>query len=181
MSAAALARAAWQMELSGSGGLTGLPVRCWRARLKWRKHAVVNRSYEAERDARCKERSNYKLLKLWRRLCCGTGIVYVYLPPMPVKMPMRAGGPPAHAPCGAKALPGRMCRSGLGPFCGTLGTSPTLWPRARRLPHPRTPPPNAAAAKNQSVLSYAWKRRKWSVCISVQQGTVSSPSPTYDR
>ena len=48
MSAAALARAAWQMELSGSGGLKGLPVLCWRARLKSRVPAVANRSYEAE-------------------------------------------------------------------------------------------------------------------------------------
>ena len=45
------ARAAWQMELSGSGGLTKLPVRCWRARLKWRVYAVANRSYEAEMRA----------------------------------------------------------------------------------------------------------------------------------
>ena len=38
----ALAHAAWQMELSGSGGLTGLPVLCWRARLKLRVRAVAN-------------------------------------------------------------------------------------------------------------------------------------------
>ena len=37
----ALAHAAWQMELSGSGGLTGLPVLCWRARLKLRVRAVA--------------------------------------------------------------------------------------------------------------------------------------------
>ena len=43
------------------------------------------------------------------------------------------------------------------------------------------PTPNATAAKGQSVPSYAWKRRKCRVCISVQQGTVSSPNPTYDR
>ena len=51
MSAAALARTDLQMELSWSGGLTGLPVRCWRARLKWRVRVVANRSYEAEMHA----------------------------------------------------------------------------------------------------------------------------------
>ena len=35
--------------------------------------------------------------------------------------------------------------------------------------------------KESECASYAWKRRKCRVCISVQQGTVSSPNPTYDR
>ena len=51
MSAAALARAAWQMELSWSGGLTGLSGRPWSARLKLRARAVTNRSYEAQMRA----------------------------------------------------------------------------------------------------------------------------------
>ena len=120
------------MELSGSGGLTGLPVRCWRARLKWRVPAVANRSYEAEMRAAGVSAAIYE-----RKIAGAARLGMAYLPRYPY----------ADAP-------------------------------AEGVDYPT---PNATAAKGQSVPSYAWKRRKCRVCISVQQGTVSSPNPTYDR
>ena len=73
MSAAALAHRFGKWSSLWSGGLTGLPVRCWRARLKWRVRAVANRSYEAEMRAAGVSAAIYERKKQAPR-----GLVYRY-------------------------------------------------------------------------------------------------------